>query len=47
LVLYYSFDSDIGCGMEDLDVHHDGLKLHELALEMGVNIVSWFFSPRN
>ena len=47
LVLYYSFDSDIGCGMEDLDVHHDGPKLHELALEMGVNIVSWFFSPRN
>lgn len=45
LVVYYSYSSDIGDGMEDLDVHKDGQKLHELALKMGVNIISWFFEP--
>ena len=45
LVVFYSYSSDIGDGMEDLDVHKDGPKLHELALKMGVNIVSWFFEP--
>jgi hypothetical protein len=45
LVVYYSYSSDIGDGMEDLNVHNDGPKLHELALEMGVNIVAWFFNP--
>ena len=45
LVVFYSYSSDIGDGMEDLDVHKDGQKLHELALKMGVNIISWFFEP--
>ncbi len=45
LVVYYSYSSDIGDGMEDLAVHNDGPKLHEIALEMGVNIVVWFFKP--
>ena len=44
LVLYYSFSSDISDGMEDLDVHNDGETLHELALRMGINLVSWFFN---
>ena len=43
LVLYYSYSSDISDGMEDLDVHHDGEKLHEVALRMGVNLLTWFF----
>jgi hypothetical protein len=43
LVLYYSFSADITDGMEDLDVHHDGDKLHEVALRMGVNLLKWFF----
>ena len=47
LVLFYSFDSDIGDGMEDEEVHHDGEQLHETALRMGVNIVAWFFQPKN
>jgi hypothetical protein len=47
MVLFYSYSSDIGDGMEDLDVHHDGPQLHELALRMGVNIVVWFFNPVN
>lgn len=45
LVVYYSYSSDIGDGMEDVSVHNDGEELHELALRMGVNIVAWFFSP--
>jgi hypothetical protein len=45
LVVFYSYSSDIGDGMEDLNVHNDGPKLHELALETGINIISWFFSP--
>jgi hypothetical protein len=43
LVLFYSFSSDITDGMEDLNVHNDGEKIHELALRMGINIVSWYF----
>jgi hypothetical protein len=45
LVIFYSFSSDIGDGMEDLIVHNDGPALHELALKMGVNIIDWFFNP--
>lgn len=43
LAVLYTFNADIGDGMEDLDVHKDGPELHEKALEMGVNIVLWFF----
>lgn len=43
LVLFYSFSSDIGDGMENLEVHNDGPQLHELALKMGINIITWFF----
>ena len=45
LVVYYSYSADIGDGMEDLTVHNDGPKLHELALEMGINIIVWFLNP--
>ena len=46
LVVFYTFSSDIGDGMEDLDVHNDGPVLHELALKMGINVLSYFFAPR-
>jgi hypothetical protein len=46
LALFYTYSADIGDGMEDLDVHHDGPLLHEAALKMGVNIVAWFFDPK-
>jgi hypothetical protein len=45
LILFYSFSSDIGDGMEDVEVHHDGEQLHELALRMGINIIAWYFHP--
>jgi hypothetical protein len=43
LMLFYSYSSDITDGMEDLDVHHDGEKLHEISLLMGMNLLKWFF----
>ena len=46
LIVFYTFSSDIGDGMEDLHVHKDGEKLHEVAIRTGVNIVSWFFNPQ-
>jgi hypothetical protein len=45
LVLFYSYSSDIGDGMEDIQVHKDGPELHEIALRMGVNILAWYFNP--
>jgi len=45
MVVLYTYSSDIGDGMEDLDVHNDGPRLHELALQMGVNVVAWFLDP--
>jgi hypothetical protein len=47
LVVFYSFSTDIGDGMEDIEVHHDGEAKHELALQMGINILTWFFKPKN
>lgn len=41
LVVYYSFQSDLGDGWEDLEVHKDGPEKHEAALRMGVNLVAY------
>ncbi|MBN2038097.1 MAG: DUF4159 domain-containing protein [Chitinispirillaceae bacterium] len=43
LVVFYSYSSDITDGMEDLDVHNDGDAIHEVSLQMGINLVTWFF----
>ena len=45
MVVFYSFSSDIGDGMEDLQVHNDGPELHQTALKMGINLVYWFLNP--
>jgi hypothetical protein len=45
LVVFYAFSSDIGDGMEDVGVYPDPPVLHRAALDMGVNIVAWFFDP--
>jgi hypothetical protein len=41
LVLFYSYQSDIGDGWEDPDVHHDPPEKHEAALRMGVNLFAY------
>ena len=41
LIAFYSYESDLGDGWEDIEVHNDSPAIREAALKMGVNIV-WF-----
>jgi hypothetical protein len=41
LVVYYSFESDLGDGWEDPEVHDDPPELREAALRMGVNLFTY------
>lgn len=41
LVVFYSFNTDLGDGWEDPDVHKDPPEIREAALKMGVNIIVW------
>lgn len=41
-VVFYSYESDLGNGWEDPEVHKDPAELHEEALRMGVNVFAWF-----
>ncbi len=38
LIVFYSFESDLGDGWEDPDVHEDPAEVREAALRMGVNL---------
>ncbi|MBI2072638.1 MAG: DUF4159 domain-containing protein [Gemmatimonadetes bacterium] len=38
LAVYYSYQSDLGDGWEDSEVHHDPQPVREQALRMGVNL---------
>jgi hypothetical protein len=39
LAVFYSFNTDIGDGLEDAEVHNDPPEKHEASLRMGINIV--------
>ncbi len=41
LVLFYDYQSDLGDGWEDPDVHKDSAEKHEAALRMGVNLFGY------
>ena len=43
LVVFYSFDTDLGDGWEDFDVHRDPPEKHLAALQMGANLVQYVF----
>lgn len=43
LVLLFTYESDLGNGWEDPEVHNDPIELHEKALKMGANIVKYAF----
>jgi len=43
LVCFYSYESDLGDGWEDKDVHNDAADVREKALQMGANLVSYAF----
>jgi hypothetical protein len=44
LVVYYSYQSDLGDGWENPEVHHDPPELHEAALRMGINLFTYAVS---
>ena len=44
LVCFYTFDTDLGDGWEDHDVHNDPPEKHEAALEMGANLIQYVFN---
>jgi hypothetical protein len=44
LVLFYSYESDLGNGWEDRHIHNDPEEIRQLALKMGANILSYCFT---
>ena len=44
LLVFYSFESDLGDGWEDQEVHNDPPQKRRAALRMGANIVQYAFS---
>ena len=43
LVVFYSYECDLGDGWEDQDVHNDSQEVRLTALQMGANIVQYNF----
>ena len=43
LVLLFTYESDLGNGWEDSEVHNDPIEVREQALKMGANIVKYAF----
>lgn len=41
LCVFFSFDCDLGDGLEDEEIHHDPPEKREAALRMGMNIVEY------
>ncbi len=44
LVLLYTFETDLGDGWEDAEVHNDPLDVRTKALRMGANILNYIFN---
>lgn len=44
LVIYYSYECDLGDGWENPDVHKDSQQARENALRMGANLIQYAFS---
>lgn len=44
LVCFYSYETDLGDGWEDFDVHRDPPEKHMQALEMGANLIQYVFN---
>jgi hypothetical protein len=44
MVFLYTYETDLGDGWEDADVHNDPADLREKALKMGANIISFVFN---
>jgi hypothetical protein len=46
LVVFYSYQCDLGDGWEDPEVHHDSEPTRLKALQMGSNLLSYVFTLR-
>jgi hypothetical protein len=46
MVCFYSVETDLGDGWEDIEVHKDSPENHEKALKMGANIVQYVFTQQ-
>ena len=44
LVCFYSYETDLGDGWEDVEVHNDSPETRLKALKMGANLISYVFS---
>lgn len=44
LVVFYTYECDLGDGWEDPDVHDDPAEKREQALQMGINIVMYYLT---
>jgi len=44
MVLLYTYETDLGDGWEDEEVHNDPFEVRERALKMGANIISYAFN---
>jgi Domain of unknown function (DUF4159) len=44
LVCFYSYETDLGDGWEDYDVHKDSPEKHQQALQMGANLIQYIFN---
>ena len=44
LVVLYTYESDLGDGWEDVEVHNDPVEIHQSALKMGTNIMLYALS---
>jgi hypothetical protein len=44
MVLFYSYECDLGDGWEDSEVHGDSDIIHQKALKMGANIIQFVFT---
>lgn len=43
LIIFYSFETDLGDGWEDESVHNDSREIRTKALQMGANIINYIF----
>ncbi len=43
LVLFYTYECDLGDGWEDPDVHNDSDEIRQKALKMGANLINFVF----
>ena len=47
LVVFYSYECDLGNGWEDQRIHNDPDAKRQEALQMGANIISFCFTSTN